>query len=152
MVVSFCSGIAVSMVMKYADNIVKVRLGFMTVCFDVCTTEYAHAWVKQWWNNTIKDWSFENHLLGNEEVEMEENLWEAWWRSNEGKRQWLPFEVSHAIPHATAARTIPCHPWRGMGLQWWKLKPLIFLARWPNFCCRIIGLAHRFVGIHSLPG
>ena len=31
MVVSFCSGIAVSMVMKYADNIVKVRLGFMTV-------------------------------------------------------------------------------------------------------------------------
>lgn len=26
----FCSGIAVSMVMKYADNIVKVRLGFMT--------------------------------------------------------------------------------------------------------------------------
>ena len=30
-VVSFCSGIAVSMVMKYADNIVKVRLGFMTV-------------------------------------------------------------------------------------------------------------------------
>jgi len=31
MVVSFCSGIAVSMVMKYADNIVKVRLGFKTI-------------------------------------------------------------------------------------------------------------------------
>lgn len=28
---SVCSGIAVSMVMKYADNIVKVRCGFVTV-------------------------------------------------------------------------------------------------------------------------